>query len=148
MRPDHALAEKFHIEPHDLDGVPFVNVNSDSYIGHRVESMFEAYKVKPETVLVANVAPTLCEFVAAGIGVSLVHPLVVSGMEDRLAMRRFEPEILFNFQLCRSVDSRNAQLVETFAQQVRTTASHISQSMLRDGGPDRPKGRAKVLAAS
>ena len=94
--------------------------------------MFESYKIKPQIVLVANVAPTLCEFVAAGMGVSLVHPLVVSGLEHRLAVRRFEPEILYNFQLCRSRDSRNAQLVESFAQELRATAAQISRSRLSE----------------
>jgi hypothetical protein len=47
-------------------------------------------------------------------------------------VRRFAPEILFNFQLCRSADSRNAQLVEAFAQEVRATAAQISRSMLSE----------------
>jgi DNA-binding transcriptional LysR family regulator len=132
MPLDHALAAKSQIEPQDLDQIPFVSFSPDGYIGHCVEGMFEAYKVKPQIVLVANVAPTLCQFVAGGLGVSLVHPLMVSGVEHRLAVRRFEPEILFNFQLCRSVDSRNAQLVEAFAEELRATAAQISRSILCD----------------
>jgi DNA-binding transcriptional LysR family regulator len=127
MPLNHPLAAKGQVEPQDLHQMPFVSLNPDSYIGHRIESMFETYKVKVEVALVANVAPTLCEFVAAGFGISLVHPLVISGLEHRLVVRRFEPEILFNFQLCRSADSRNAQLVEAFAQAVRATAAQISQ---------------------
>jgi DNA-binding transcriptional LysR family regulator len=132
MPRDHSLAAKSQIEPQDLDQIPFVSTNPDSFNGHRVEGMFESYKIKPQIVLVANVAPTLCEFVAAGMGVSLVHPLVVSGLEHRLAVRRFEPEILYNFQLCRSRDSRNAQLVESFAQELRATAAQISRSILSE----------------
>jgi DNA-binding transcriptional LysR family regulator len=128
--PDSPLAARSHIEPQDLDGVPFVAFHPDTYIGHRVDEMFETYKVEARIVLVSNVAPTVCEFVAGGLGVSLVHPLMVSGLEQRLAVRRFEPEIPFNFQLCRSADSRNARLVEAFAQQLRVTAAQISQSML------------------
>jgi DNA-binding transcriptional LysR family regulator len=132
MPLDHPLAAKSQVEPQDLDQIPFVTFHPDTYVGHRVEGMFEAHGVKAQIVLVANVAPTLCEFVAAGLGVSLVHPLVVSGLEHRLAVRRFEPEILFNFQLCRSADSRNGQLVEAFAQEVRATAAQISRSMLSE----------------
>jgi DNA-binding transcriptional LysR family regulator len=132
MPLDHPLAAKSQIEPQDLDQIPFVNFNPDSYAGHRVEEMFEAQGVKAQIVLIANVAPTLCEFVAAGLGVSLVHPLEVIGLEHRLVVRRFEPNILANFQLCRSVDSRNAQLVEAFAQELRATAAQISRSMLND----------------
>jgi DNA-binding transcriptional LysR family regulator len=132
MPLDHPLAAKSQIEPQDLDQIPFVTYHPDTYAGHRVDGMFEAHGVKAQIVLVANVAPTLCEFVAAGLGVSLVHPLVVSGLEHRLAVRRFEPEILFHFQLCRSADSRNAQLVEAFALEVRAAAAQISRSMLSE----------------
>jgi DNA-binding transcriptional LysR family regulator len=132
MSPDHPLAAKSHIEPQDLDQIPFVAFHPDIDIGHSVGEMFDAHRVKAQIVLVANVAPTICEFVAAGVGLSLVHPLMVSGLEHRLAVRRFEPEVLFNFQLCRSADSRNAQLVEAFAQEVRATAAQIFRSMLSE----------------
>lgn len=133
MPPDHPLTDKELIEPQDLDQIPFVAFHPDTYIGHRVEGVFEKYKVTPQTVLVANVAPTLCEFVAGGLGVALVHPLhplTVTGLQNQLAVRRFEPEIIFGFQLCRSVDSRNAQIVEAFAHELRTTAAEISRAML------------------
>jgi DNA-binding transcriptional LysR family regulator len=130
MPLDHPLTAKSLIEPQDLDQAPFVTFHPDAYIGHFIEDMFDTYKIKVQSVLVTNVAPTLCEFVAAGVGLSLVHPLMLSGLETRLAVRRFEPEILFNFQLCRSADSRNAPLIEAFAQESRATAAQISRSML------------------
>jgi len=93
--------------------------------------MLEAYGVKVQIVILTNAAPALCGFVAAGLGVSLIHPLMLSGMEHRLAVRRFAPEILFSFfQLCRSADTRNAELIEAFAQEVRATAAQISRTML------------------
>jgi DNA-binding transcriptional LysR family regulator len=130
MPLDHPLAAKSQIEPQDLDQVPFVSFYPDSYTGRHVEEMFEAYRVKSHIVLFTNTAPTLCEFVAAGLGVSLVHPVMASSLEHRLVVRRFEPEILYNYQLCRSADSRNAELVEAFAQDLRVTAAQISRSML------------------
>jgi len=132
MPLDHPLAAKSQIEPQDLHQIPFVTFHSDAYIGHFIDRVFETYKVKVHSVLVTNVAPTLCEFVAAGLGASLVHPLMLSGLENRLTVRRFEPAIPFNFQLCRSTESRNAPLVEAFAQAARTTAAQISRSMLSE----------------
>lgn len=132
MAPDHPLAAKAQIEPQDLDRVPFVTFDTNTYIGRRVEAMFDSYRVSAQVVLVSNVTTTVCEFVAGGLGVSLVHPLMVSGLEHRLAVRRFEPAIPFNFLLCRSADSRNAHLVEAFAQELRTTASSVSSSLLGD----------------
>jgi DNA-binding transcriptional LysR family regulator len=128
----HPLAAKSHIEPQDLDQIPFVTFHPDAYIVHFIDRVLETYKVKVQSVLVTNVAPTLCEFVAVGLGVSLVHPLMLSGLENRLAVRRFEPAILFNFQLCRSAESRNAPLVEAFAQESRAAAAQISRSMLSE----------------
>jgi len=132
MPPDHELASKGQIEPKDLDGTAFLAFNNDTYIGHRVEEMFDAYNARPQVMMVSNVAPVLCDFVAAGLGVTLVHPLMVSGMEKQVAVRRFEPEIPFTFQLCRSADSRNAHLVDAFVQDLRTTAAALSRSMLDD----------------
>lgn len=131
MPLQHSLVVKRQIECRDLQEVPFVTFNPDSYAGHHVEEMFEANGVSPRTVLVANITPTVCEFVAAGLGVSLVHPLSVTGLEDRLVVRRFKPDLPLNFQLCRLADSRNAQLIDAFAQEVRATAEHISRSIFR-----------------
>lgn len=77
-----------------------------------------------------NVSPTLCEFVAAGAGVSLVHPLIVSGIRDKIAIRRFEPASPLDFHLCRISDSRNARLVNVFLEITRKTAAEISRSIL------------------
>ena len=128
----HPLAEKELIEPADLNGIPFVAYHRDTYFGHVVEDMFEKYQVEPQNVLVANVAPTICNFVAAGLGVSLVHPLTLAGIEQRLVVRRFEPEIMFHFQLCSSPDSRNQRLVDAYSEELRITASSILKAVLKD----------------
>jgi DNA-binding transcriptional LysR family regulator len=132
MPLDHPLTAKNQIEPQDLDQILFVTFHPDAYISHVIEGIFQTHKVKVQSALVTNVAPTLCEFVAAGVGISLVHPLMLSGLENRIAVRRFEPAILFNFQLCRSAESRNAPLVEAFAHESRAAAAQISRSMLSE----------------
>jgi DNA-binding transcriptional LysR family regulator len=132
MPKDHPLAAKRVVEPQDLDGTPFVSLHPETNIGRRVQGMFDSYGVKTLTVAVANVAPTLCECVAEGLGVSLVHPLSASGRGQRLTIRRFEPEIMYNFQLCRSADNRNTELVDTFAEELRQTATAISQALWTD----------------
>lgn len=130
MPLDHPLAEKGSIRLADLKGVPFVMFHSDAYAGHLVEEFFGTNDFEPRIALVANVGPTICELVAAGLGVSLVHPLMASGLEHRLAVRRFEVDVLYTFQLCRSADSRNSRLVDAFAEQLRITADQISRSLL------------------
>lgn len=127
----HRLARKKVIVPRDLDGEPFVSFAHDSYTGEQIAAMFEAHKVKANVVLDATVAPTVCEFVASGLGLSLIHPLFVDGLEGRLAMRRFEPGLPFDFLMCRARNSRNAGLVDDFAVQMRAVAATMSREMLR-----------------
>lgn len=126
----HPLTQKDEIYPHDLDGLPFINFHPDTYVGHKVGAMFSEYKVRPNIVLVSNAAPTISEFVAAGLGVSLLHPLMASGLEQRIAIRRFDPSIMDSFQLCWSADNRNAHLVEDFAEEVRAVAAQVSRVAL------------------
>ncbi|ACG78786.1 transcriptional regulator, LysR family [Phenylobacterium zucineum HLK1] len=130
MPKDHPLATKRLIEPDDLEGAPFIAFDSDIYVSHLVSEMFESYRVTPQIALVANNALTVCEFVGAGLGVSLVHPLMVSGLESRVTVRRFAPELPYNFQLCRSADSRNAHIVDAFVEELRRKATEISSSLM------------------
>ena len=134
MPTEHPLASQAIIEPQDLDRVPFISLHPDTHLGRRIDALFENYKVRPQKVLVANVAPTLCECVAAGLGVSLIHPLSVSGHEERLTVRRFEPEIMYNYQVGYSVTSRNTDIVASFADELRHAAKTISQSLLNHVG--------------
>ncbi|RYE38534.1 MAG: LysR family transcriptional regulator, partial [Hyphomicrobiales bacterium] len=127
MPKDHPLASKTTINPHDLEEVPLVSFPSD--VGRRVSRMFEEHHIMPRDAIVANTAPTLCQFVAAGHGVSLIHPLYVHGQDDRLAIRKFEPAILDDFQLCRAPDSRNAPLIDAFVNEVRSLAAEISKAL-------------------
>lgn len=126
----HALSAKAVIGPHDLKEQPFVSYPLDSGIGNRVQSALRAHGVDPQIVLTANWAVTISEFVAAGLGVALIHPLSAHTMKDRLVVRRFEPDISDGFQICRSPDVRNAELIEGFAQELRRTAQEISKTML------------------
>jgi DNA-binding transcriptional LysR family regulator len=126
---DHPLAGKTVVTPQDLIGVPFISFDPESHTSQRVVGTLDAHGVVPNTVMVVNVSPTLCEFVAAGVGVSLVHPLIVGGLRDRLAIRRFEPAIQLDFHLCRISDSRNARLVDAFLAATREAATEISRSI-------------------
>lgn len=130
MGPGHRLAMKETVTPADIVTEPFVSFDPESYTGRRVGMMLNANSVKPNIVMIATVAATLCEFVAAGVGISLVHPFVSGAMREQLIMRRFEPAIDLEFQLCRIRDSRNARLVDAFAEEARGASEEMSQTIL------------------
>ncbi len=129
MPPDHPFAAKEVVTPEDLRGQPFISFDPESYTGRRVAMVLDAVGVQPNIVMIATVAPTLCELVGAGAGISLIHPCVSGALRDNIVMRRFEPEIRIEYQLCRIRESRNARLVEAFVQQARLTADDWSETI-------------------
>jgi DNA-binding transcriptional LysR family regulator len=129
MPAGHALAAKRRVRAADLDGLPFVSFDPESASGQRIVAAFRDQGAQPQIVLIANIAPTLCAFVAAGQGVSLVHPIMAEGFGDRVVVRPFEPSIPYSFQLSRSRDTRNARLVEDFVE----VAHEIARQVLTEG---------------
>ncbi len=126
MPTGHPFADRETIKPEDLDGEPFVALHGDTNLGYRVDGMLAERGIRPAIGVVANATQTICECVAAGLGVGLIHPLMISGLEHRVVARRFESDIVYSFQLCRSADSRNARLVDVFARELREIASEVS----------------------
>jgi DNA-binding transcriptional LysR family regulator len=132
MPAGHPLARRAVIRPNDLDGVPFVAFNVDSYSGQKIAALFDRFDVRANVVLTANVTPTVCQFVAAGLGVSLVHPLFLAGIEHAVVARPFEPVTMFDFLLCYARDARNATLIADFVQETKAVAARHAAAFAYD----------------
>jgi DNA-binding transcriptional LysR family regulator len=129
MPIDHPLARLKVIRPKHLGGVPFVSFTLESYTGQIIASIFEKHNVNANVVLTATAGSTVCQFVAAGLGVSLVHPLFIAGVEKRVVTRPFEPVIPFDFLLCFARDARDAHLISDFANETRALATQLSKDL-------------------
>ncbi len=127
----HALARLKVIRPEHLNGIPFVSFGVDSYTGQKIASIFEKHNVSANVVLTADVSPTVCQFVAAGLGISLVHPLFIAGMEKLIVARPFEPATPFDFLLCFARDARNAHLISDFVNEAKAMAARLSEELKR-----------------
>lgn len=127
----HALERHKVIHPEHLNDIPFVSFNVASHTGQKIASTFEKYNVSANVVLTADVNPTVCQFVAAGLGISLVHPLFVAGVEELVVVRPFEPATPFDFLLCFARDARNAQLISEFVSEAKTMATRLFEELTR-----------------
>lgn len=128
---DHPLTRKRVIRPWDLDNVPYVAFAAGSQTDRLVRPVFDQAGIRLKLMLRAVTAPTLCEFVAEGLGVSLVHPLFTENVGHRVVLRRFEPAIPAAFQLCRVRASRNALLVDAYLDEARHAAEQVSQELFK-----------------
>ena len=129
MPVGHPMARHRVIRPEHLHGAPFVSFNAASTMGQTIARLFEAQGVRANVVLTADVNPAVCHFVAAGLGVSLVHPLFVAGVEDRVAVRPFEPATPFDFLLCHGSDARNGHLIAGFAEEAKAAAARLYEEL-------------------
>lgn len=130
MPIEHPLARKAIVRPRDLHDQPFVAFDEGVEIGRVVGEVMRSYGVEPRLVLKATTAPTLCEFVAHGLGLSLVHPLMAGPVQGRVAIRRFEPVIDNHFLLAKAHKARDAGLVDIFIQQARDCGSQLMREAL------------------
>ncbi|CAO3427755.1 LysR substrate-binding domain-containing protein [Azospirillum endophyticum] len=121
----HPLARHKVICPDHLNDVPFVSFAPETYTGQKVAGMFERYRIRSNVVLKADANTTVSQFVVGGLGVSLVHPLFIAGMEKQIVTRPFEPEIPLDFLLCIAQDARNTHLVSEFAKETKAVAMRL-----------------------
>jgi len=118
----HRLAAKRSISLTDLKDEPFVAFDAAVDIRRQVDDLFIRAGLTPAYVLEATSAPTLCEFVAAGLGVTLIHPRMAGTVRGRAVMRRFNPVMENHFLLARAQGARNARFVEDFMSAARDIA--------------------------
>jgi DNA-binding transcriptional LysR family regulator len=118
----HRLCEKKELAPPDFADEPFIAFGPTSMMRRKVDAAFDAYALRPRIVIEATTAPNVAEFVAAGLGVTIGDPLSMEIVADRVAIRRFVPEIAFEYEIVRPVRARNSSLVADFVAAAHSAA--------------------------
>lgn len=122
LPPGHRLAGRREIACKDLAGERFASFRHDSIVRRRIDQAFEDAKVKRTIALEAPMAPSICAFVARGLGVSVVNPLYVGAFAPALVVRPFRPRIDSSIFLA-TRRGRLSMLGEAFAQAAREVAA-------------------------
>lgn len=122
---EHPLTSKRVIKLQDLDDVPFVGTTLNGRTAMVVNSLFNAGKFRHRLVMDLTSVSAVSEFVAAGFGVSLLHPLLAAPYFEKIAIRPFEPRTELDFQVCRSTDLRKSSLAIQFLAKLEVVANEI-----------------------
>lgn len=123
MPKDHILKHRTFITPQDMSNVDFIAYNPASHTASLIDAVFREHDVQINSMIDATTSNTVCELVAAGLGISLVHPLLPQGLGSNLEVRPFMPAIPFSYQLCRPREPLNAKMVGTFIETARAVAT-------------------------
>ncbi|HEY5796683.1 MAG TPA: LysR substrate-binding domain-containing protein [Bosea sp. (in: a-proteobacteria)] len=116
MPVGHPLSEHETITPHDLAGVDFIAYVPEDRARQRLDLILSESGAAPPRVVVETIyAATVCALVAEGVGVGLVSPYAVAGVDPaRLVLKPFEPAVQSKSLLILPLDRPKSQLVRDF----------------------------------
>lgn len=116
MPVGHPLGACETITPHDLAGVDFIAYVPEDRARQRLDLILSESGAAPPRVVVETIyAATVCALVAEGVGVGLVSPYAVAGVDpSRLVLRPFEPAVQSKSLLILPLDRPKSQLVRDF----------------------------------
>lgn len=129
----HRLASHEEIRCKDLAGERFASFRHDSAIRRRIDQAFDDAKVSRTISMEAPMAPSICAYVARGLGVSIVNPLYIGAFAPALVVRPFRPRIESDIIMVMSRGRRLSVIAQAFAAMSRTIAAEWEA---RDGATE------------
>jgi DNA-binding transcriptional LysR family regulator len=120
----HPLARRKSVRPRDLDGQPFIAFSQQA-MRKSVDHYFAKHSIEPFVVLEATTAPTICEFVASGLGITILHPLMAVSASSRLTLRPLDDAPLGEFAVLRSTIASKADMTAEFAASAHKAAKAL-----------------------
>ena len=123
--PDHPLARRKVIHAHDLENEQFISVEPGALFRYRTDELFGRLGIRRKIGVEAQSTIMVCNMVATGIGVSIVHPFIAETFGDRVAARRFEPAIRFEYGLLFPTGVTRSQITREFIETLRASVATI-----------------------
>ena len=110
----HAMERLESISPKHLKTERIIGYAPKSLSQSSIEKDLIKHGLETDSSLEANTATSVCELVAAGLGVALVNPLMVEHVKGRVVYRRFRPSIENGVLIGRPQRARHAELTSHF----------------------------------
>jgi DNA-binding transcriptional LysR family regulator len=131
----HPLKAKKVIRPKDLAGQPFISFQSDAAFRHKVDDIFSQAGVVRNMNLEARTAEAIGRLVAAGLGVSIIGPVVsAEAFPSGLAFRPFLPQITEELALIYSAVKPLSRLSAQFIEVVEEYLEEVAPDRATRGG--------------
>lgn len=96
LPPGHPLARKRLIQPTDLARYPFIGLNPEDAASKRLDAIFAAHGVAPDTIVETPFTMSICELIRQGVGIGVVNTVTALDYVNRgLVLRRFSERLEF-----------------------------------------------------
>jgi DNA-binding transcriptional LysR family regulator len=123
MPKNHPLNARAHVEPKDFLEHDYVAFESDIPMQSNIDRALREFSVKVYPRAVATTTPTLVELVGVGVGISVVHPFALINAHGEIEVRKFSPEISWDYRVITSSTLRNSLIVTKFVDAIKAAAS-------------------------
>jgi len=120
---DHRLASCETVEIADLAGENFIDLGYNGLLRYRVDHAFSAANIKVRQVVETPMSITICNLVAAGVGIGIIDPITALEMDDpRIVIRPFRPRLPYEIALAYSPVTPPSRLATDFIAMVKEAA--------------------------
>jgi DNA-binding transcriptional LysR family regulator len=131
LPPRHRLAKKKTISARDLAGEAFISWSEGTLTRARVDAVFEKLGIPRALRFSATTSPSICGYVASGLGVSILHPLYVGTAASSLVMRPFTPRLEVDLLIAYPRQPSRPRLVRAFCGLASQQAQGMVKKILR-----------------
>ncbi|MGE5525597.1 MAG: LysR family transcriptional regulator [Rhodospirillaceae bacterium] len=132
LPPGHRLTKKQTISARDLAGEDFISWSEGTLTRARVDAVFEKLGIARTLRFSASTSPSICAYVANGLGVAILHPLYVGTAAHAVALRRFMPKLEVDLLIAYSRQPERPRLVRAFRDLAARQAGALVKTVLAD----------------
>ena len=125
LPPDHRLAEKLVIDAQDLQGEQFISIEPGTLFRYRTDELFSRLGIQRDLRVEAQSTVMVCNLVAMGIGVSLVHRFIAETFGGRIVARPFAPAVRFEYGLLFPAGQPLSKVAQEFIATLRETVTEF-----------------------
>lgn len=143
MPHGHHLSARSIITPQDLQCEDFIRFRDHVATGAIVTQLLQKHGIEVRNRIHVDLVHPARELIAAGLGISLLHPLYTLGQHNRLALRPFSDSLSSELFIVHANRRRNTRLVGDMLREIRAVATTtMADIAARSRNPpfDGPKG--------
>jgi DNA-binding transcriptional LysR family regulator len=130
LPPGHRLKRKDVITPQDLAGESFVSLALEDPSRAKIDRIFDDAKVERNLRIETQYAMTIGGFVMRGLGSSILNPVSARDFAPHgVLIRRFEPEVRFEYILCMPEHRLPSKIASTFIDAMKAARGRLLDEM-------------------
>lgn len=128
---NHRLSRKLEIEAKDLNGESFISWSEGTLTRTRVDQYFDSNGVQRALHHSASISPTLCAFVAHGLGIAIMHPLYIGVAGCAVTVKPLRPRLNIELLIAFPRRSSRPKVATEFAAMAKRRAEAMVSHLLR-----------------